>query len=141
MTVLSQVRLMASMSINPHGSILTKFLGLPSTSQAAQYPVLKSDYAVLKELRGTVRCHSQTTLLPPSPPTAPRPHTQSLGGLACLKALAKSLAQTPLLRGSLQDCTGLPPDTPRTACLGQGEHMGALVLGKGDSRTWASPHV
>jgi len=76
MTVFSQVRLMASMGINALGYILTNLLGLPSTSQAAQYPIPKVRTCGPESAEGDCwQRAKQPCTLPPSPPTSSGPHT------------------------------------------------------------------
>lgn len=82
MTIFSQTRWMASMGINPHGSIFTNFLGLlRNFSGTVCCPEWVEGEYLVGEL--TTGYHSPAKQ-PSLPPTSPKPHTQSLRGLACL---------------------------------------------------------
>lgn len=101
MTILSQVRLMASVGINSHGYSVTDFLGLPSASRAAQRPFLiRLCGPEPVEGDGLAESSPDDTAEPNSPacslPTRlfQTTHHESLGGLACLEASAISFAQT-----------------------------------------------
>lgn len=135
------------MGISAHGYILTDFLGRPSTSQAAQYPIPEVRICRPESVEGDCLAgepNNRAPSLPCRPPPPNHTHTaQEVLPAARLRPTAlPRLNPSGEASGAAQ---GLAPDTPGTSCLSQGGSTSKpLILGtclqtrdsKGDSLTY-----